>query len=502
MMGIKGNMTIDVPTNGEALLGKTLGGKYVVEALIGEGSMGWVYRARQQPLKRQVALKVMRDMPGDELMLQRFTREAEVIAQLEHPNSITLYDFGSTRDGRVFLVMKYVQGQTLRNLLDTEGAIPLERAVRIIEQICGSLAEAHSAGITHRDVKPANIMLSERFGLSDVVTVVDFGVAKDADGTSITGAGQVIGTPAYMAPELAGGAGSSPASDIYSLGCMLYEMLTGAPPFGKLSAFTLVYKHVNLRPPPLPQDVADRCGPRLGKLLDRLLHKQPEARPDCQTLITLAKETLQAPAVPPRPRANERLRTMQRMQAIRRRRKAHEASQEFEAPDLKVPESSGRSADAMVDALLDDAPATPPKAIDTERITADQVILPTTREDVKRSSAPRRNTGRAQLPVFKRPQAAGQIRFDEYEGNTRCFGVGMGTVQLHFAAGTKTPKKGTRCAIGLPGEPVSEDLVWVNGLTDSYQPMADGVYVDVRVDPRPSGEFRAMVQYWSLKSRA
>ena len=209
--------------HGDDLLGVTLGGKYLLEEIIGEGTMGWVYRARQFPLKREVAIKVMRPVQGEDnnAVIARFQREAEVIASLEHPNTVMLYDFGATWDGRVYLVMKYVRGQTLRALLDEQGALPLPRAARILTQTAGSLAEAHEAGITHRDVKPANVMLSDRFGHKDVVTVVDFGVAKNSESLSITGAGQIIGTPAYMAPEIAGGSSAAPMSDMYSLGCML-----------------------------------------------------------------------------------------------------------------------------------------------------------------------------------------------------------------------------------------------------------------------------------------
>lgn len=483
------------PDQGTDLLGVTLGGKYLVEEVIGEGTMGWVYRARQFPLKREVAIKVMRPVKGESLrsVIARFTNEAEVIAQLEHPNTIILYDFGSTDDGRLFLVMKYVRGRTLRQLLDELGALPLERIVRILRQVAGSLAEAHDAGITHRDVKPANIMLTDQFGQKDVVTLLDFGVAKNADGMAITGAGQIIGTPAYMAPEIAGGSVASWASDMYSLGCVLYEMLSGAPPFGNLSAFTTVYKHVNEEPPPLPDEVVERVGVSVARLLDTMLNKQPDYRPSCAQMVEALEKALEATTQSSASR-RDRLRTMQRLQAMRRRKAAHRPTGEFVTQDLQVPEGSGRSIDDLLEDELTKPVATPRRPFITAELAA--INQPTQSAEVRK-----RPSSRSHLPMFQRPEAQGQLISSTTSCSALVKAVGMSLVEMRVPNYVADLRGGIQVKVGVPGEPVSEGLVWAEGTIIERKVTVDGVVLTVELEHRATEPYKNMVQYWSLMQR-
>ena len=219
--------------------GSTIAGRYELIDKLGAGAFGAVFRARQLGIDRQVALKVL--MPEaesvDSTAVARFQREAKLSSSLEHPNTITIHDYGEW-NGLFYLVMEYVRGTSLRETLRRDGGMEPARAVRICRQILSSLQEAHSRGIIHRDMKPANIMLFDRVGESDVVKVLDFGIAKFISNDAavsgpgvaekdLTVAGRIVGTPRYMAPEQIRGTGPSPRSDLYALGLMLFEMLVG-----------------------------------------------------------------------------------------------------------------------------------------------------------------------------------------------------------------------------------------------------------------------------------
>ena len=478
-------MTEPQPEPGHDLIGTTLGGKYLIEDILGEGTTGWVYRAVQFPLNREVAVKVMRPAKGESLpsAAARFTREAEVIGRLEHPNTIVIFDFGATADGRLYLVMKYVRGNTLRALLDDQGALSVDRAARVLRQTAGSLAEAHEAGITHRDIKPANIMLTDQFGQQDVVTVVDFGVAKDARSRTITGVGQLIGTPAYMAPEIAGGAGASPASDAYSLGCVFYEMLTGAPPFGTTSAFSTVYKHVNEEAPALPEDVLERVGVGVGRLLRSLLHKQPDYRPKCSVIGKLLDNALaEAGAIS---RRRERLMTRQRVQAMRRRRAAQNATTDTGLGAFEVPEASGRSVDDLLDEELQHPLARRQRATNPQQT----------------GKARRRSSSRLHLPMFRRPEAQGELLSANLQAKIVVCALGMS--QLEFAAPREfmETQLTESVRIGVPGAPVLHGLVWTVGRV-MKQRVEDGrALVTIAIEERVSDAYKNVVKYWSLMQR-
>src|SRR5215813_5582587 len=204
---LQADITIaDVPL--DPLIGKTFDGKYRLDELLGGGGMGTVYRATHLLIERPVALKVLSQrFVGDETAQQRFRREARAAGRMQHPNAVTLTDFGATSDGYLYIVMELLEGQTLRDLLAREAPLDGARAVSLLLQACAAVGSAHEAGLIHRDLKPANIFIEQRPNLPSIVKVLDFGVAKfaveehDDDYKTLTQVGVVIGTPRYMSPE-------------------------------------------------------------------------------------------------------------------------------------------------------------------------------------------------------------------------------------------------------------------------------------------------------------
>jgi serine/threonine protein kinase len=243
--------------------------------------MGTVYRATHLGLERPVAVKIIKpEFAADQDVADRFMREARTMAKLRHPHAAMIFDAGNLPDGRHFIIMEFVEGRTLSEIQAREGRFTPERAVRIAADICDVLSEAHQLGIIHRDLKPSNIMLNERG-----VCVLDFGVAKvlatSADATAThatTGSGMIVGTPRYMSPEQCLGQRVGARSDLYSLGVLLYEMLTGRPPFVDALQSAVLVKQATAAPPPLPQLRPDV--PRaLAVAIHTLLAKRPEQRP-------------------------------------------------------------------------------------------------------------------------------------------------------------------------------------------------------------------------------
>src|SRR5580704_6309909 len=225
-------------TQEDALLGSTLPGGYRVTHLVGVGGMGRVYCAEQVALGRTVAVKVVHpSLADEELTSARFLNEARAASRLSHPNSVAIFDFGRTDDGRPYIVMEYLRGRDLGRVAADEGPLPLARVVDVLRQTLGALEEAHALGIVHRDLKPDNVVLEPlRSGL-DLVKVVDFGLAKIlqeapmAGGPALTRPGLVCGTPEYMSPEQGRGDALDGRSDLYSVGVVLFELLTGRVPF-------------------------------------------------------------------------------------------------------------------------------------------------------------------------------------------------------------------------------------------------------------------------------
>ena len=271
----------------DPLIGRVFDEKYRLEERLGGGGMGTVYRATHLLIDRQVALKVLSQrFVGDETAQQRFRREARAAGRMQHPNAVTVTDFGATGDGYFYIVMELLEGRTLRDLLAREAPLDPARAVSIMLQASAAVGAAHQAGLIHRDLKPANIFIEQRSNLPATVKVLDFGVAKfaveeqaDEDFNTLTQVGAVIGTPRYMSPEQCSGGGPlTPASDVYSLGVILYEMLTGNPPFGGDTSLAIALRQVSEQPTP-PREIVPSIPEELQGIVLRTLAKNHADRP-------------------------------------------------------------------------------------------------------------------------------------------------------------------------------------------------------------------------------
>lgn len=262
-----------------------LKGQYRVDTLIGVGGMGAVYRAEHHLTNQKVAIKVLwQDLADNDAEVKRFTREARAASVLAHPNSVRVYDFGKDEPtGAIYMVMEFLDGQKLSDLLRDEPVLDPGRAVHIAAQICKALEEAHSKGLIHRDLKPDNIFLQDVSGEKDFVKVLDFGLAKFVSGNferdNLTKTGYVVGSPEYMAPEQAIGSEVGPAADIYALGVMLYEVLTGDLPFDAETTAQVLRKHIMETPMPMTDLVDDDVPDALVEIVMRCLAKDPDDRP-------------------------------------------------------------------------------------------------------------------------------------------------------------------------------------------------------------------------------
>ena len=268
----------------DPLLGRVLNDRYKIVEAIGHGGMGRVYKALQAPLDRVVALKVLgAGHDRDPNFYKRFFLEASVTAKLTHPNTITLYDYGRTDDGIFFIAMEYLDGRTLSQAMQADGPLAQDRVIHIAQQICRSLREAHALGIIHRDLKPANVMLLRQQDDHDFVKVLDFGLVKffssDNPETDITNAGTFMGSPHYIAPEQARNQSPDQRCDIYSLGVLLYHMLTGRVPFTAPAPVDIILKHLHDAPVPPRQLRPDlQIAPELQRIVLRCMAKGREQR--------------------------------------------------------------------------------------------------------------------------------------------------------------------------------------------------------------------------------
>jgi serine/threonine protein kinase len=271
------------PVPVDVMIGREVAGRYRILAKIGEGGMGAVFRAEQISLKRTVALKLLKpDLVATPVLLRRFNAEAEAVAKLNHPNTVGIYDFGQDTDGALFIAMEYIEGRSLRSALTKEGPMHPARAVYIATQVASSLADAHHSGVVHRDLKPDNVMLQDKGKFRDVVRVLDFGIAKlrdDNRATAMTAAGDVLGTPQYMAPEQIRGETIDGRTDVYALSAMLYEMITGRMVFEATTVLAILSKHLT----DIPQAPSQRrpdlgLPPAIDELLLAGLVKQPAQR--------------------------------------------------------------------------------------------------------------------------------------------------------------------------------------------------------------------------------
>src|SRR5919106_5689468 len=253
--------------------GRVLAGRYAVGELLGRGGMAEVYLATDRVLDRPVVVKILGSwLASDRSFVERFRREALAAARISHPGLVAVYDAG-TEDDVQYIVMERIPGETLADVLRREGPLPADRARGIAARVGEALAVAHAAGIVHRDVKPANVMITPDGGSK----LMDLGIARGIEGESITRASSILGTAGYVSPEQARGEPVDHRSDIYSLGCVLYEMLTGRPPFDADNPVAVAYRHVHEAPLP-PTSLEASIPPALEAVVLRAMEKDPASR--------------------------------------------------------------------------------------------------------------------------------------------------------------------------------------------------------------------------------
>lgn len=305
----------------DPLLGTMVAGRYRVQKLLGEGGMGQVYLAVHEAIEKQVALKVLRpEYSRKEDIVTRFQQEAISASRIKHPNVLDVFDFGQTETGCFFLAMEFLEGHDLSDELERHQRLSPARALTIALQICKALATAHGAGVVHRDLKPENVFLQRTPDGDEIVKIVDFGIAQlrtkeeaaAAPGPRrrLTRTGMIFGTPEYMAPEQAAGKKADLRVDVYALGVMLYEMLTGAVPFTGETFMAVLAAHLNDPVPPMRTHCPDLAvSPELEALVTRMLAKSPDQR--CASMAEVAAALRATPedlgnresALPPQPRA-------------------------------------------------------------------------------------------------------------------------------------------------------------------------------------------------------
>ncbi len=297
----------------DPLIGTLVHERYRILELIGRGGMGVVYRAEHELMERIVAIKMLLpQLLADENALPRFQREARAASRLNHPNIIALHDFGLTEDGLPYLVMDYIDGKSLADILKNEGQLGVQRTAHIFTQVCDALAHAHELGIIHRDLKPGNIMIVQKKDEKESIKVVDFGVAKmfegedEIDSQRLTATGELFGSPVYMSPEQCQGLELTPRSDIYSLGCVIYETLTGKLPHCGRTVLETISRQMQSPAQPFAEARPDLYIPDwLEKAVFEALEKDIEKRPpdmralqNALALGTFNNSTSQMRAIP------------------------------------------------------------------------------------------------------------------------------------------------------------------------------------------------------------
>jgi serine/threonine-protein kinase len=310
----------DAGKSTDLLVGRIIGEKFALEALIGAGAMGAVYRARQIALEKVVAVKVMhRGLLADSTFATRFHREAKAASRMDHPNSIRILDFGEEPDGLLYIVMDYLDGRDLLRVIQEDWPLPPWRIVDILSQVLSALAVAHDLGVLHRDLKPENIMVlrhvNDDGSPADIVKVLDFGIAKITDQrgddkapvsstyAKLSTGGMLVGTPAYMSPEQAQGEPLDARSDLYSIGVILYQVLTMCLPFEAASAVGLLLKHVHEKPP-APSTVSSAVHPALEQVCLQAMSKQRRDRyPNAREMRAALKAAI---GLDPKPSGHER----------------------------------------------------------------------------------------------------------------------------------------------------------------------------------------------------
>jgi serine/threonine-protein kinase len=267
----------------ERIIGRTFFGEYEARRALGRGGMGSVYLATQKSIGHDVAIKVLNDRAAQsDEHVKRFHREAKVISVLTHPNIVRVLIFGRTEDDLLCLALEYVDGKPLSEVVEL-GDMDELRIIKIMKQLCSAVYEAHEVGIVHRDLKPQNILLTRFRGDPDFVKVLDFGIAKllepdDDDDTQLTKAGIIYGSPHYMSPEQAQATEIDHRTDIYALGCILYELITGDKPFTAKTPATVLRKQVNEQPVPLEQAAPLKASDKMSEIVRKAMAKSPDER--------------------------------------------------------------------------------------------------------------------------------------------------------------------------------------------------------------------------------
>lgn len=275
------------------LIGKTIDKKYLVQSVLGEGGMAVVYRAHHVQMERTVVIKVMQGwLLSNRNSVERFERECKLTAKLNHPNIVSVYDVGLINGKEPYLVMEYIKGESLADKINNSGALPFATTANIIIQICRGLQEAHSSGIIHRDLKPDNVLLQHKSDRPDWVKIVDFGISNFVHGSKkLTKTGRMVGTPEYIAPEQLKDRPIDMRTDLYGIGIMMFEMLTGRVPFDGESAESILMKHL-LEDPPTMAEVRPELGENnlFQPIVDKLLKKNPDERYQTATELRLDVE--------------------------------------------------------------------------------------------------------------------------------------------------------------------------------------------------------------------
>jgi serine/threonine-protein kinase len=386
-------------TDTDLLVGQVLDGKYELLARLGEGGMGAIYRARRIHIGDEVAVKVLlQKFVADSDLIERFRREARAAAMLRHPNVVMIHDYGEARgdNAPAYIVMELVDGLSLRRLLQRDGRLAPERALRLMHDICAGVGAAHRRQIFHRDLKPDNVIVlpPDEDRERETVKVVDFGIAKLRDvagAPALTQTGMVIGTPYYMSPEQCRGEQLDARADVYSLGAVLYEMLAGSPPFTANSLMGVMAKHMTEPPPPLPADTGTPAP--LQAVIVRALAKDPAERPaDAAVLLRDL-------------RAAEEEAAHQRAAAARRAQEAEERRRQEEQAARAAEEARRRAA---IERQQREAEAQRQQALERER--AHQRALEAARQAQKaQAPAPAHVSAPAPAPARVVAHAPSQV---------------------------------------------------------------------------------------------